>query len=55
MGTPPANWVKLNFDGATRKEGLAGGGMVRDNKGRMFLAYFGQLGKVSNNTAEVMA
>ena len=32
-----------------------GGGMIRDNKGRMLLAYSGQLGKVSNNTMEVMA
>ena len=29
--------------------------MVRDNKGRMLLAYFGQLGKFLNNIAEVIA
>ena len=49
------NWVKINFDGATKKEGSVRGGMVRDSKGRMMLQYFGQLGKVSNNTVEVMA
>ena len=32
-----------------------GGGIVRDSKGRMLLAYTRQLGKVSNNVAEVMA
>ena len=29
--------------------------MVKDSKGRMLSAYFGQLEKVSNNTMEVMA
>ena len=52
---PPANWVKLNFDGAAKKEGSAGGGIIRDSKVRMMLAYTGPLGKVSNNTMEVMA
>jgi len=48
------NWVKLNFDGVVRKDGLVGGGMVRDNDGRMLLAYAGNLGKVSNNFVEAM-
>ena len=49
------NWVNLNFDGATKKEGSVGGGMVRDSNRRMLLAYSKQLGKFYNNTTEVMA
>ncbi len=51
----PANWVKLNFNGAVRKEESVGGGIVRDCKGRILLAYAGPLGKVSNNVVELMA
>ena len=35
----PVNWVKLNIDGAARKEGSTRGGIVRDSKGKMLLAY----------------
>ena len=49
------NWVKLNFDDVAKKEGSTGRGMFRDSKGRMLLAYLGQLGKVSNNNMEFLA
>ena len=48
---PKDSWVKLNFDGATRRDGSARGGMVRGSNGRMLLAYVGNLGKASNNVA----
>ncbi len=50
----PMNWVKLNVDGAARKEGSMRGQMVKDSKGRMLLAFSSYPGKVSNNTVEVM-
>lgn len=34
---PKESWVKLNFDGAVRREGLTGGGMVREHNGRMLM------------------
>lgn len=49
------NRVKLNFDGAARKEGLVSGGRVKDSKGSMLVAYNSPLGKDLNNVTEVMA
>ncbi len=37
----PTNWVKLNFNGVVRMEGSSVGGIVRDSKGTMLLAYSG--------------
>ncbi|KAK4706257.1 hypothetical protein R3W88_034186 [Solanum pinnatisectum] len=54
---PPDLWVKLNTDGsALSNPGKIGaGGMLRDHKGRMMLAFANPLGEGTNNQAEIEA
>ncbi|KAK4729613.1 hypothetical protein R3W88_022601 [Solanum pinnatisectum] len=54
---PPEQWVKLNTDGsALSNPGRIGaGGIIRDHRGEMILAFATPLGEGTNNQAEVRA
>ncbi|XP_049378041.1 uncharacterized protein LOC125842768 [Solanum stenotomum] len=54
---PPDGWVKINTDGsALGNPGKIGaGGIIRDQSGKMLLAFATPLGEGSNNQAEVAA
>ncbi|KAK4707011.1 hypothetical protein R3W88_033425 [Solanum pinnatisectum] len=54
---PPEQWVKLNTDGsALSNTGRIGaGGIIRDHRGEMILAFATPLGEGTNNQAEVRA
>ncbi|KAH0746322.1 hypothetical protein KY285_007979 [Solanum tuberosum] len=54
---PPDQWSKLNTDGsALSNPGKIGaGGILRDHKGQMILAFATRLGEDTNNQAEMEA
>lgn len=54
---PPQDWIKLNFDGASRgNPGIAGLGFIlRDHKGQWLAQRAKPLGHTTNNLAELEA
>eukprot|EP00253_Pinus_taeda_P011321 PITA_11321 len=54
---PPAGFLKLNFDGASRgNPGLAGiGGVIRNHRGEILYIYSQALGEATNNEMEFAA
>ncbi|XP_060202495.1 uncharacterized protein LOC132630930 [Lycium barbarum] len=52
---PPPNIIKLNSDGSCEGDECGGGGLIRDDKGRLSFAYSINLGKGTNNWAEAKA
>ncbi|XP_060201962.1 uncharacterized protein LOC132630398 [Lycium barbarum] len=52
---PPPSFIKLNSDGSCRDEICGGGGVIRNNKGKLIQAYSMNLGKGTSNWAEAKA
>ncbi|XP_059301809.1 uncharacterized protein LOC132053715 [Lycium ferocissimum] len=52
---PPPNHIKLNSDGSCRGDYCGGGGLIRNDKGKMISAYNISLGKGTSNWAEAKA
>lgn len=52
VGPPTGPTIKLNFDGAAHKGLAAEGGVLRDKKGYMLVAYSGSLDQGTNNVVE---
>ncbi|GLJ50209.1 hypothetical protein SUGI_1068690 [Cryptomeria japonica] len=54
---PAPDWLKLNFDGASRGNlGSSGYGVVvHNNKGELIVGTFGKIGQATNNEAEILA
>ncbi|KAK6780036.1 hypothetical protein RDI58_022220 [Solanum bulbocastanum] len=54
---PPKNWVKLNTDGSALDNPgkLGAGGIIRDHRGEIILAFSTPMGEGTNNQAEIGA
>ncbi|XP_059277795.1 uncharacterized protein LOC132031972 [Lycium ferocissimum] len=52
---PPPSFIKLNSDGSCRGELCGGGGVIRNDKGKLIQAYSMNLGKGTSNCAEAKA
>lgn len=54
---PPKGFLKFNIDGASKGNlSKAGhGGVLRDDRGDIIFIFYGNLGKTTNNMAELMA
>ncbi|KAK4706306.1 hypothetical protein R3W88_034140 [Solanum pinnatisectum] len=54
---PPKDWVKLNTDGSALDNPgkLGAGGIIRDHRGEIILAFSTPMGEGTNNQAEIEA
>ncbi|GLJ42714.1 hypothetical protein SUGI_0885530 [Cryptomeria japonica] len=54
---PPLDWMKLNFDGASKgNPGDVGfGAIIRNNSSKIIHGVYGRLGKATNNEAKIRA
>ena len=53
--SPPTVGYKVDVDGSSSSVGAGGGGLVRDVRGHVIIAFSSFYGRITNNEAEIRA